>query len=314
MASATPLAQICKSLTPGVFSSLRQKGYAVVDGAVGQVWKQQLRDDIDHLKETSRLHLNSTHLVTDGGATTQFLEKSNVWEAELADPSVHSGCRGLELVQGDLSLVKRLNDLGFGNTGRHRLAHQTVKVQFNGGDGGCFPYHFDTDPALDSRRLTAILYLNEQWDAEAGGQLQLAPWPRRTVSIDPSGDRLVIFSSADMVHRVLPSKMPRYCLTMWLWASSITGRRHPQRQRSWLGAEPRDKDFDSLRRYVAKHSTVATPLWQATKSEQISPDNVVSALQLLMAPTYRRHTVRWALAHEWADSICESHPQGSGFC
>jgi hypothetical protein len=190
-----PMARLCQSVTPAVFASLRRQGYAVVDGAVGAQWTTALRDDIARLNTSGRLRLNSTHLVTNSGAATQYLEKSNVWEAEGADPAVQADCSALAAMANDTALVDRLNELGMasaggggggsgwegadgavaagGGSGRHRLARHTMKVQFNAGGGGCFPYHFDTDPALDTRRLTAILYLNDsRWDASRnGGQL-----------------------------------------------------------------------------------------------------------------------------------------------
>jgi hypothetical protein len=51
-----------------------------------------------------------------------------------------------------------------------------------------------------------------------GGQLRLYPWPAGPpVDLEPRFNRLVLFSSARMVHRVLPSRRPgRACFTIWL--------------------------------------------------------------------------------------------------
>ena len=201
---------------------LRRQGYVVLDGAVDNAWKTSLREEIDQLRTTNRLHLNSTHLVTERGAATQYLEKSNIWEAELADTKLMSDCPALTAVEHDKSLVAHLNRRGLSQSKYHCLQNHSTKVQYNAGGGGCFPLHFDTDPALDTRRLTVIMYLNrDRWNPADGGQLQLAPWPRPPVEIDPVGGRVVVFSSADLAHRVLPSRIPRYCLTMWLWAKDV---------------------------------------------------------------------------------------------
>ena len=37
-------------------------------------------------------------------------------------------------------------------------ATQAIKLQVN--HGGCFPCHFDSDETLDTRKITAIFYLN----------------------------------------------------------------------------------------------------------------------------------------------------------
>ena len=46
------------------------------------------------------------------------------------------------------------------------------------GQGGCFPIHTDTDAAVDSRRVTAIWYLNPGWRQGDGGELRLYPFPQ----------------------------------------------------------------------------------------------------------------------------------------
>lgn len=43
---------------------------------------------------------------------------------------------------------------------------QAIKLQYNAGQGGCFPIHFDTDAALDGRRVTSIFYLNPSCKCE----------------------------------------------------------------------------------------------------------------------------------------------------
>jgi Rps23 Pro-64 3,4-dihydroxylase Tpa1-like proline 4-hydroxylase len=38
--------------------------------------------------------------------------------------------------------------------------------------------HFDSDAAVDGRRVTAILYLNPGWRPGDGGELRLYPFPQ----------------------------------------------------------------------------------------------------------------------------------------
>lgn len=71
------------------------------------------------------------------------------------------------------------------------------------GNGGCFPLHYDSDEQVDGRRVTAIFYLNTEWQPSHGGQLQLFPFPDSPVEIAPIADRLVLFSSCRMLHRYL---------------------------------------------------------------------------------------------------------------
>ena len=59
------------------------------------------------------------------------------------------------------------------------------------GNGGCFPMHFDTYEGQDTRTVTAITYLNPDYDPSHGGQLRLYPFPSPPVDIEPRMDRTV---------------------------------------------------------------------------------------------------------------------------
>lgn len=55
------------------------------------------------------------------------------------------------------------------------------------------------------------------WQPSDGGELRVYPWPQGgPVDIAPLEDRLVLFSSQRMLHRVLPSATDRCCFTIWL--------------------------------------------------------------------------------------------------
>ena len=69
------------------------------------------------------------------------------------------------------------------------------------GDGSCFPLHYDSDESVDSRRITAILYLNPDWQSGDGGELKLYPWPHEPVTVEPLNNRLLLFSTCRMLHR-----------------------------------------------------------------------------------------------------------------
>ena len=78
-----PLERFQTAISPVVCQSLQQQGYAVVDNLFGQVWSSKLKQELVRLKEQGKMHMNSTHLVKQGG--TQLLEKQHVYEAELRD-------------------------------------------------------------------------------------------------------------------------------------------------------------------------------------------------------------------------------------
>ena len=54
------------------------------------------------------------------------------------------------------------------------------------------------------------------WERGHGGELVLQPFLGLAVTVPPLMDRLVIFRSDRVLHRVLPASAPRYCFTVWL--------------------------------------------------------------------------------------------------
>ena len=107
-------------------------------------------------------------------------------------------------------------------------ARRTVKLQHNRGLGGCFPMHYDNPGAPSRRALTAILYLNPRWAPGDGGELVLAPFCAPGVRIAPTHDRLCVFLSDRVCHRVAPSDAERFCLTVWVDARDETDANRPE--------------------------------------------------------------------------------------
>jgi hypothetical protein len=113
-----------------------------------------------------------------------------------------------------------------------------LKLQVNVGDGGCFPVHHDTSPEVSRRQLTAVLYLNPGWQPADGGHLRLYPFPFEDVDVAPLQDRLALFCSHQMLHRVMPSfAARRLCLSMWFAAAKALP--FPSEPQSLLPAEER---------------------------------------------------------------------------
>ena len=69
------------------------------------------------------------------------------------------------------------------------------------------------------RKISTILYLNENWQANDGGQLRLyldsELGSSNYIDIEPVGGRMVVFLSNHFWHEVLPAKQERMSLTGW---------------------------------------------------------------------------------------------------
>src|SRR5258708_8713913 len=67
----------------------------------------------------------------------------------------------------------------------------------------------------DHRRLSVILYLNEGWKEEEGGQLRLH-LPGGPIDVFPIAGRLVCFRSDKIEHEVMPATRDRLSITGWV--------------------------------------------------------------------------------------------------
>lgn len=103
---------------------------------------------------------------------------------------------------------------------RHRIRLRTdpfFKV-FPGkkDDSKGYGAHFDGGQVAQATKLTAVLYLNEGWREEDGGQLRILDerhgcWR----SVTPHAGRIILFLVKDCLHKVEPSRAMRFALTNW---------------------------------------------------------------------------------------------------
>lgn len=81
--------------------------------------------------------------------------------------------------------------------------------------GAGYARHVDQPQGRDQRRVSAVLYLNSEWDVADGGSLRVFDAACTPRDISPVGGRLVCFLSAALEHEVLPSLRTRWSLTGW---------------------------------------------------------------------------------------------------
>ncbi len=79
--------------------------------------------------------------------------------------------------------------------------------------------HYDSDESVDSRRITAILYLNPDWQRGDGGELKLYPWPHDPVTVEPLNNRLLLFSTCRMLHRSASTPLPCFQCACVSWSA-----------------------------------------------------------------------------------------------
>ncbi|MCU1721900.1 2OG-Fe(II) oxygenase [Pseudomonas sp. 5P_5.1_Bac1] len=81
--------------------------------------------------------------------------------------------------------------------------------------GTFYRKHLDRFRDDDRRTVSAIIYLNEQWLPEDGGQLRMFLKDGSERDALPVGGSLIVFMSADLPHEVLPASRERLSVTGW---------------------------------------------------------------------------------------------------
>jgi SM-20-related protein len=99
------------------------------------------------------------------------------------------------------------------------LGRFDLQLAWYPGGGERYARHFDAFPGQFNRRVTALYYLNPDWETAHGGLLRLYP-EGGAVEVAPTLDRLVVFLSERIEHEVLPAHGPRLALTAWFYGRS----------------------------------------------------------------------------------------------
>ncbi len=85
--------------------------------------------------------------------------------------------------------------------------------------GAFYRRHLDNSRGTSARLVTAILYLNEAWQATDCGQLRLytdGSDGGEYIDVFPEAGTLVLFHSTRFWHEVMPARRERFSLTGWL--------------------------------------------------------------------------------------------------
>lgn len=213
-------ARLRTKITRETCATLQEQGYVVLDECFGHGWATALLDEMKWLHAQQHFKPNKTQfaLTQTTGAAPQVVQfvKPHIFEVDLHDAVLRGKVPELDALFHSTALLEVFSehmpeyDLQWSTSGR------TLKLQRNAGHGGCFPCHYDNPGKPNMRKLTCLLYLNDAWRKGDGGEVQLLPFLKQPVTVAPRMDRMVIFMSDWMLHRVLPSRAERYCLTIWL--------------------------------------------------------------------------------------------------
>lgn len=81
--------------------------------------------------------------------------------------------------------------------------------------GSFYKRHLDQFKNSQSRAFSVIMYLNENWQTEDGGELCIYHQASEQI-IEPMNGKCVFFKSSELEHEVLVSHQQRMSITGWL--------------------------------------------------------------------------------------------------
>jgi SM-20-related protein len=84
--------------------------------------------------------------------------------------------------------------------------------------GAGYARHVDQPRGSSQRRVSLVLYLNEDWSPAAGGELRIFDAAGRHRDIEPIAGRLVCFLTPGREHAVLATQQARLSISGWFRA------------------------------------------------------------------------------------------------
>ena len=224
---------------------LKNKGYVVIDNAISTQELVDAKKDISKIYDKKKFGNNAEN-------EEEYRTDKVTWiheniEGQLISSKLAEGllkvlrvCRNIPLEIVNLNYcapeelgVPIINQLAIYD-GKNK-GYKAHRDQPEHKIGFTHPLQSALQGTLLDRKLTIILYLNENWDTNNGGDLRIfldtdmadmtGARSKSYIDIAPLGGRIVIFDSASILHEVRPTLQEdckRYALTLWAGGESST--------------------------------------------------------------------------------------------
>ncbi|WP_108114869.1 2OG-Fe(II) oxygenase [Kordia periserrulae] len=181
---------------------LSDKDFVIVDNFLDQQRFDTIRSFfLSHLEDFTRAGIGalSENIIREDirGDYTYWLDRNR-------DASLHALW---DLIDETMYIYNRYCFLSLAGHEFH-LAHYPK--------GGHYDTHLDQFNARNNRTISMVIYLNKDWQKGDGGELEIFRKDGSSILVEPIEARCVMFKSAVVPHRVMPSHKPRYSLTGWL--------------------------------------------------------------------------------------------------
>ena len=195
-----------QSAITNIIDLIAQQGYAVVEHFLAPEVIKDLAIQARSLQGAGAMHKAKTGLNAPTQAATIRGDFIHWIEAHLASKAEST------YLAATSELQQALNQAFF--LGLFELeSHFAIYPA-----GAGYQKHLDQLIGKAERKVSCILYLNENWQPEDGGQLRMYLDQQdalKWIDIFPQAGTLVVFLSSDFLHEVLPAKRERISITGW---------------------------------------------------------------------------------------------------
>ena len=183
-----------------ILDDLDQHGFAIIDDAYSNDYVHQLIEEC-----TSNLN-RFREAAIQNGVISKIRSDHILWlNPELVISNQH--------VQALYSLGQELNRAFY-------LGIRDVEAHFACYNAGEFyALHRDNPQGKNSRMISTVYYLHEDWQDDWGGELHLQDKNDIWHVLHPKPNRIALFQS-DLLHEVLEAKHQRLSITGWLRSDS----------------------------------------------------------------------------------------------
>uniref|UniRef100_A0A224XSA2 hypoxia-inducible factor-proline dioxygenase n=1 Tax=Panstrongylus lignarius TaxID=156445 RepID=A0A224XSA2_9HEMI len=207
---------VVDQVSKDVVRDMNAYGVCVVDNFLGKAKCSAVLNEVKHM--------HSAGMFRDGQLVSSKVNRDRrtirsdkiAWVDGREEYCHHISCL---INQVDRVITKANQMSGNGKMGTYAINGRTkAMVACYPGHDAHYVKHVD-NPNEDGRCITAIYYLNENWNVnEDGGLLRIYPEGRhdKVANIEPQFDRILFFwSDRRNPHEVLPAKRTRYAITIW---------------------------------------------------------------------------------------------------
>ncbi|UTH74871.1 2OG-Fe(II) oxygenase [Chromobacterium sp. IIBBL 290-4] len=189
-----------------VLDTLAEQGWIVLPQALPAELTANLRQACLQVWDEGRFHAAATGRADGQARRAEIRSDSVLWLDQVDElPAVRAYNAAMDEI---MQAVNRGLYLGLAELESHFAVYPA---------GAFYKKHLDRFQDDDARTLTTVFYLNENWPADAGGQIRLYldEACEQFIDVEPQAGTLVLFLSDRFWHEVLPARQQRLSVTGW---------------------------------------------------------------------------------------------------